>query len=61
MVVYDARCLEAVTPRPRGSVPEMRCQRKVVEDLTRRGKVLKARMVDGKLLWVREQSQKENP
>ena len=33
----------------------------VVEDLTRRGKVLKARMVDGKLLWVREQSQKENP
>ena len=39
----------------------MRCQRKVVEDLTRRGKVLKARMVDGKLLWVREQSQKENP
>lgn len=41
--------------------PEMRCQRKVVDDLTRRGKVLKARMVDGKLLWVREQSQKENP
>lgn len=28
-------------------------------DATRQ--VLKARMVDGKLLWVREQPQKENP